>query len=130
MAYTSELKQLIKRVEETRPQRLARGKEGLEFPRMSLAEKENRLRALKTYNSFIKSTSQILEIIREGQEEGIIRKDVNIYIIRQLILSILEHMVTRWLLRGEKYDLLRHYDQVNELVFHGMSWSRSSQRHE
>ena len=44
MAYTSELKQLIKRVEETRPQRLAKKKEGWEFPRMSLAEKENRLR--------------------------------------------------------------------------------------
>jgi len=44
MAYTYELKQLIKRVEETRPQRLARKREGLEFPKMSLAEKENRLR--------------------------------------------------------------------------------------
>jgi succinate dehydrogenase/fumarate reductase flavoprotein subunit len=44
MAYTDELKQLIKRVEKTRPQRLAKKKEGWEFPRMSLAEKENRLR--------------------------------------------------------------------------------------
>ena len=44
MGYTSELKQWIKRVEETRPQRLDRRKESLEFPRMSLAEKENRLR--------------------------------------------------------------------------------------
>jgi succinate dehydrogenase/fumarate reductase flavoprotein subunit len=45
MSYTYELKDLIKRVEETRPQRLARKKEGWEFPRMSLAEKENRLRS-------------------------------------------------------------------------------------
>jgi succinate dehydrogenase/fumarate reductase flavoprotein subunit len=44
MSYTDELKDLIKCVEETRPQRLARKKEGWEFPRMSLAEKENRLR--------------------------------------------------------------------------------------
>jgi succinate dehydrogenase/fumarate reductase flavoprotein subunit len=44
MSYTDELKQLIKRVEETRPSRLAKKKEGYEFPRMSLAEKENRLR--------------------------------------------------------------------------------------
>jgi succinate dehydrogenase/fumarate reductase flavoprotein subunit len=44
MSYTYELKELIKRVEGTRPGRLVRGKEGLEFPRMSLAEKENRLR--------------------------------------------------------------------------------------
>ena len=44
MAYTDELKHLIQRVEATRPQRLAKRREGWEFPRMSLAEKENRLR--------------------------------------------------------------------------------------
>ncbi|MGD0626797.1 MAG: FAD-binding protein, partial [Thermodesulfobacteriota bacterium] len=44
MSYTHELKQLIQRVEETRPHRLTGRKEGLEFPKMSLAEKENRLR--------------------------------------------------------------------------------------
>jgi TetR/AcrR family fatty acid metabolism transcriptional regulator len=83
-----------------------------------------------TYRFLRTSTSQILEIIREGQEEGIIRKDVDIYIIRQMILGILEHIVTRWLLKGEKYDLMQHYDQVNELVFYGMSNSRGSQRPE
>jgi succinate dehydrogenase/fumarate reductase flavoprotein subunit len=44
MAYTDELKQLIKLVEETRPQRIGKRKEGWEFPLMSLSEKENRLR--------------------------------------------------------------------------------------
>jgi succinate dehydrogenase/fumarate reductase flavoprotein subunit len=45
MAYTFELKQMMKRAEETRPGRLAQKKEGWEFPKMSLTEKENRLRA-------------------------------------------------------------------------------------
>jgi succinate dehydrogenase/fumarate reductase flavoprotein subunit len=44
MAYTEELKRLIRRVEATRPERLEKNRKGLEFPRMSLAEKENRLR--------------------------------------------------------------------------------------
>src|SRR4030043_1450109 len=44
MAYTYELKQLIKQVEQTRLLRLAKRGEGWEFPRMSLAEKEERLR--------------------------------------------------------------------------------------
>jgi TetR/AcrR family fatty acid metabolism transcriptional regulator len=82
----------------------------------------------KTYNSFRKSTSQILQIIREGQKEGIIRKDVNIYIIRQLILGILEHMVTRWLLKGGKYDLVEHYSDVNELIIYGIGGSKGSKR--
>jgi succinate dehydrogenase/fumarate reductase flavoprotein subunit len=44
MAYTDELKQLIKRVEESRPHRLAKKREGWGFPRLTLAEKEDRLR--------------------------------------------------------------------------------------
>ncbi len=80
----------------------------------------------KTYGSFKKSTSRILEIIREGQEEGVIRKDINIYILRQLILGILEHMVTRWLLKGEKYDLLENFKGVSDLVIHGINHSKNS----
>jgi hypothetical protein len=50
----------------------------------------------------------------------VIRKDTNRYLNRQLILGILEHAVTRWLLNGGKYDLMEHYDAVTELVFHGI----------
>jgi TetR/AcrR family fatty acid metabolism transcriptional regulator len=73
-----------------------------------------------TYKSFKNFTKKILEIIKEGQEEGTIRKDVNIYLVRQLLLGILEHIVTRWLLRGEKYDLLALCNDVNNLVIHGI----------
>lgn len=78
----------------------------------------------KAYDSFKNLTGRILEIIREGQEEGVIRKDVNIFITRQLILGILEHVITRWLLKGEKYDLLEYYQDVSELVLHGISLSK------
>ncbi len=44
MAYTPELRQLIRRVEETRPLRLAQKREGWEFRKLSLSEKENRLK--------------------------------------------------------------------------------------
>lgn len=74
-----------------------------------------------TYKSFKNFTNKILEIIREGQGEGTIRKDVNSYLVRQLLLGILEHIVTRWLLKGEKYDLLNHYQEVSRLVIHGIS---------
>ena len=75
----------------------------------------------KTYNFLKKSTKRILEIIREGQQDGTIRKDVNIYILRQLILGILEHVVTRWLLKGEKYDLMEYYEDINKLITNGIS---------
>ena len=74
----------------------------------------------ETYHFLKRSTSRILEVIEEGQAENVIRKDTNRYLIRQLILGILEHLVTRWLLKEGKYDLMEHYDEVTELVFHGI----------
>lgn len=77
----------------------------------------------KTYKSLKTFTDKALEIIKEGQEEGLIRKDVNVYIIRQLVLGILEHLVTRWLLKGEKYDLIKDCSEASKLVIHGLSYS-------
>ncbi len=78
----------------------------------------------KAYGSFKNLTDRILEIIKEGQDEGVIRKDVNIFLTRQLILGILEHVVTRWLLKGETYDLLEYYQDVSILVLHGIGLSK------
>ncbi len=44
MPYPPELKELIKAVEKTRPERLERKKQGEEFPMMSLAERQDMLR--------------------------------------------------------------------------------------
>lgn len=74
----------------------------------------------KAFRSFRPLTRKILEIIEEGQEEGVIRKDVNKYMIRHLILGMLEHLVTRWLLREEKYDLLAQYQEAGELIVRGI----------
>jgi len=64
-------------VEETRPQRLARRKEGLEFSKMSLAEKENRLR---TFHPSYKEGS--LQELKIGTSKG--------YLIPPEICEILE----------------------------------------
>jgi TetR/AcrR family fatty acid metabolism transcriptional regulator len=74
----------------------------------------------KTFEAYRPLTHKILEIIEEGQEEGVIRKDVNIYTIRHLILGMLEHIVTRWLLKGEKNDLLVQYNEAVELLVQGI----------
>ena len=75
----------------------------------------------KTFGPYRPLTHKILEIIEEGQDEGVIRKDVNIYTIRHLILGMLEHIVTRWLLKGEKGDLLAQYNEAVALLTQGIS---------
>jgi TetR/AcrR family fatty acid metabolism transcriptional regulator len=81
----------------------------------------------KIYSSFKQFTGKILEILQEGQDEGVVRKDVNLYVLRQLILGILEHVVTRWLLKGEKYDLMDYYEDVSKLVVSAISCPREIQ---
>jgi TetR/AcrR family fatty acid metabolism transcriptional regulator len=73
-----------------------------------------------TYDFLKQSVSSVLDIIAEGQEEGVIRTDVDIYLLRHLILGTLEHMVSRWLLKDEKYDLLEHHEEVSRILIDGL----------
>lgn len=74
----------------------------------------------RTYKGLRKFSNRIIEILKEGQEQGIIRKDVDVYLLRQLLLGMLEHMVTRWLLKGEKGNLMKYTDQAFRLVLEGI----------
>jgi TetR/AcrR family fatty acid metabolism transcriptional regulator len=74
----------------------------------------------KAFEPYRPLTHKVLEIIEEGQEQGFIRKDVTPYMIRHLILGLLEHIVTRWLLKGEKGDLMLQYNETVELLLHGI----------
>ena len=73
-----------------------------------------------SYKGIRRFTHQALEILKEGQEQGIIRRDVDLYLSRQLLLGILEHVVTRWLLKGEREDMLKRHDAVSDLVLNGV----------
>ena len=84
---------------------------------------------MRVSKSFLKSptcgadkgfTDKVLGILREAQREGAIRKDVNIYLCRQLVLGFLEHVVTRWLLKEEKYDLVADYEEITDLIMNGI----------
>lgn len=74
----------------------------------------------RCYKSFKTLGKKIIHILKEGQEKGIIRKNADIYCARHMLLGTLEHVVTRWLLAGEKYDLMQFADQVSELVLDGI----------
>ncbi len=74
----------------------------------------------ETYGFLKQSVSQVMNIIVEGQNEGVIRQDTDIYILRHFILGTLEHMVSRWLLKDEKYDLLEHHQKVSRILIDGL----------
>ena len=77
MPYTKELKELIKRVEATRPARIEKKRRGEEFPVLSLKEREERLR--KYHPDFVEGARRE---IRVGPNKG--------YAISPEIVDLLE----------------------------------------
>jgi TetR/AcrR family fatty acid metabolism transcriptional regulator len=77
----------------------------------------------KTYGTIKEFGDGVLQIIREGQDEGSIRKDIDAHLIRELILGVLEYKVTRWLLKNEKYDLVGGYREACDLILGGIGSS-------
>ncbi len=70
----------------------------------------------ETYDFLKQSVRSVWDILEEGQKEGVIRTDVDIYILRHLVLGILEHMVSRWLLKDAQYDILEQHQQVSRVL--------------
>ncbi len=58
----------------------------------------------------------VLDIIKEGQEEGSIKKDINIYLARSICVGALEHIIIRWLLKERKYSLTQYADELADLL--------------
>ena len=77
-------------------------------------------RKSKSHKGVRRFTKQALDIIKEGQEQGVVRRDIDMYLSRHLLLGILEHVVTRWLLKGERDDILKCHEQVSDLVLNGV----------
>jgi TetR/AcrR family fatty acid metabolism transcriptional regulator len=58
----------------------------------------------------------ILDIIKEGQEEEAVKKEINAYLARSLCVGAMEHIIIRWLLKDRKYSLLQYADGLADLL--------------
>ena len=74
----------------------------------------------ETYEFLKQAVGQSMNILVEGRKEGLIRQDTDIYVQRHMILGTLEHMVARWLLKGEEYDLLEYYEGACRILIDGL----------
>lgn len=75
-----------------------------------------RLAASTSYPWMQQSGREIIDILKAGQAEGMLRENVDLHAVRHLILGSLEHLLTRWLLKGRTYDLLDYSEQVSDLI--------------
>ena len=84
-----------------------------------LRQNKNFLNA-PAYQLIRKWAQEILEIFQEGQEEGSIRKDVNIFVARNLLLGTVEHLTTRWILMEKPKDLTELANDVADLIINAV----------
>lgn len=58
----------------------------------------------------------LIPIFEEGRETGEMRKDLNPYAARALLLGTIEHMVIRWLLKGQSYSLFDNLEDTFQML--------------
>lgn len=61
------------------------------------------------------------DIIIEGTRDKIFRDNLNIQLIRQMIFGTLDEIVTNWVMKEEKYDLVQQTSDVHEFIMSGLS---------
>ncbi len=62
----------------------------------------------------------VSEIVEQGQEEGIIRKDLYLGLVKRFILGAVDEVINTWLHSGGKYDLVSMADPLVELFLKGI----------
>ncbi|MDM8523835.1 TetR/AcrR family transcriptional regulator [Desulfococcaceae bacterium HSG8] len=62
----------------------------------------------------------VAEIIEKGQEEGSIRRDLYIGLVKRFILGAVESAINNWLHSGGKYDLVSMSDPLIDLFIRGI----------
>jgi TetR/AcrR family fatty acid metabolism transcriptional regulator len=60
------------------------------------------------------------EIIELGQEEGSMRKDLYLGLVKRFILAAIDDAINTWVLAGGKYDLVSMADPLVDLLLRGI----------
>lgn len=70
---------------------------------------------LKTYLTLIDT------IILEGVEEGAFKEGLNTRLVRQMIFGTIDEIVTNWVMKDHKYNLVKQTSEVHALITEGLS---------
>jgi TetR/AcrR family fatty acid metabolism transcriptional regulator len=67
----------------------------------------------------------VLDIIKEGQEEGTFEKKINPFLARSVCVGAIEHITIRWLLKDRKYSLTQYADELVDLLISALKYQGS-----
>jgi len=65
-------------------------------------------------------TDIIAEIVEHGQQEGCIRKDLYLGLVKRFIIGAVDEVINTWLHSGGQYDLVSMAEPLVDLFIHGI----------
>ncbi len=68
----------------------------------------------------------ISEIVEQGQQEGSIRKDLYVSLVKRFIIGSVDEVINTWLHSDGKYDLVSMADPLVELFIRGIGSKEST----
>ncbi len=90
-----------------------------DFLRVFLLDVQLNIRFYRSsaYQDYKKYIATFEQIVREGQEDGSFRKDINPRVLRNMFLGAFSHMALRWIMigNGEDIDKMHEIDEVIDL---------------
>lgn len=85
---------------------------------------------LKTSKNFVETPGYrlvrkfvkiVIDIVEEGKSEGTIRKEVNPYLFRSMLIGMIEHLTIRWLILNKPENLVAFADEVADLLIRAVT---------
>ena len=84
------------------------------------------------YSVVRESTRGFVDTFQEGVEKGIFRDDIDKFLVRNMILGFMEHLIIQWLLVGRPESISDYRDTVFDMVMRAIEKRTDdpSNRHE
>ena len=86
----------------------------VEMRRSDRLMKEDIKDALRMYHDLVG------QIVEEGQQDGTIRHDVQIGLVKRMIFATVDEVITSWVMSGGKYELAPLADPLADLFMKGI----------
>jgi len=66
----------------------------------------------------------IRDIVKQGQEEGVFRKDLPVSLVKRFVFGALDEVISTWVSSGGKFDLLSYADPLADLFVRGLGTAK------
>jgi TetR/AcrR family transcriptional regulator, fatty acid metabolism regulator protein len=77
-----------------------------------------------SYALYRKLAREIVNIFNEGVEKGDFRDDISPYIVRNMVLGFIEHLVIQWLLVARPESPTEYIEMVNDMIIRSIEKER------